>query len=175
MIVAIELLSLLSTLTLALLWIFNPTANFEPYTIISGVVFAAVELYRRRTKAKTEQTISLPTGMGGAGGNAKVGNGYAIGGKGGRGGVPGSGSGGAGGDAEAVSGLALGGEGGDAGQSDGGGKGGRSGFEVLGRPNYQFPDGTWLWDYGRGGDGADPADCNDNKQERDNESEKPLR
>jgi hypothetical protein len=50
--------------------------------------------------------------------------------------------------------LAVGGEGGEAGQLDRPARGGRSGAEVLGIPNIQLPDGTWLWDYGRGGDGG---------------------
>lgn len=154
----------MSTLVLASLWIFNPSGNYEPYTIISGVVFAAVEIYRRKTRNNTLPDLP-PTGIGGAGGSAKVGSGYAIGGKGGRGGVPGSGSAGAGGNAEvAGEGLALGGEGGDAGQADSGGKGGRNGFEVLGVPNYQFPDGSWLWEFGRGGDGAGPPPHGDENQ-----------
>lgn len=101
-------------------------------------------------------------GRGGRGGNAKIsGNGVAIGGRGGRGGVPGSAFGGDGGNAEVIGdGFALGGEGGEAGQANRGGRGGRSPFEVLGIPNQQFPDGSWLWDKGRGGDGgvAPPRD-----------------
>jgi hypothetical protein len=81
-------------------------------------------------------------------------SGKAIGGAGGGGGV---GRGGDGGDAKVVGdGMALGGEGGEAGQVDRGGRGGRSPLEVLGVPNRQLPDGTWLWDYGRGGDGGGP-------------------
>jgi hypothetical protein len=48
----------------------------------------------------------------------------------------------------------MGGEGGEAGQHHRGGRGGRSPLELLGMKNEQLPDGTWLWDYGRGGDGA---------------------
>jgi hypothetical protein len=77
----------------------------------------------------------------GRGGDAKVaGSGIA---KGGAGGSPGGGDGGSafvGGD-----GVALGGE---AGQAD---RGGRNPVEANGGPNPQMPDGTWFWDYGRGG------------------------
>ncbi|MEK7106509.1 MAG: hypothetical protein AAB895_04115, partial [Patescibacteria group bacterium] len=52
--------------------------------------------------------------------------------------------------------FAMGGEGGEAGQVDRGGRGGRSPLEILGIPNTQLPDGTHLWDYGRGGDGGNP-------------------
>jgi len=95
-----------------------------------------------------------PQGQGGAGGSASVaGNGQAIAGRGGGGGV--GGSGGKGGDANVNgNGFAMGGEGGEAGQADRGGRGGRSPFEVMGLPNERLPDGTWLWDKGRGGDGG---------------------
>ncbi|KXJ98083.1 MAG: hypothetical protein UZ19_OD1000803 [Parcubacteria bacterium OLB19] len=75
----------------------------------------------------------------------------------GGGGGPG-GKGGDGGSAEIVgdNGFAMGGEGGEAGQLDRGGREGRSPLEISGVPNTQLPDGTHLWDYGRGGDGASP-------------------
>jgi hypothetical protein len=96
-------------------------------------------------------------GTGGKGGNATAEeNGFAKGGPGGRGGP--WGSGGNGGDAHAKgNAVALGGEGGEAAQFDRGGKGGRSAAEIHGIPNRQLPDGSWLWDYGRGGDGASPT------------------
>lgn len=70
-------------------------------------------------------------GQGGRGGNASVaGNGTAIGGRGGGGGI--SGKGGDGGNAHIDgSGFAMGGEGGEAGQKDRGGKGGRGPLHVL--------------------------------------------
>ncbi len=97
------------------------------------------------------------TGAGGKGGNAVAEeNGVAKGGPGGRGGP--WGPGGNGGNAHAKGGaIALGGEGGEAAQFDRGGKGGRSAAEVHGIPNRQLPDGSWLWDYGRGGDAASPT------------------
>ena len=84
--------------------------------------------------------------LGGTGGEARAsGRGLAIGGPGGAAGP--YGSGGRGGDAHAFGeGIAVGGEGGH-----GDGRGGRSGAEVLGVPNERMPDGSWLWDYGRGG------------------------
>jgi len=95
---------------------------------------------------------------GGKGGDAKVvgDHGVAIGGDGGADGL--GGPGGPGGDAtvEGFKGRAVGGRGGDAGKEKWqGGKGGRSALEALGIPNVLLPDGTWLWDRGKGGDGAD--------------------
>jgi hypothetical protein len=103
-----------------------------------------------------------PDGRGGKGGDATVvGHGVAKGGRGGKGGPAGAGRGGDGGSAEVKGdGFALGGEGGEAGQPDRPGRGGRSPLEVLGAPNIKLPDGSSLWDYGRGGDGgwaAQPA------------------
>jgi len=171
---SLELLSLLTTLALALLWIVNPTQNIEPYTIISGLVFGATEWLRRRTNLirETQHQSIYAAGQGGRGGNAKVdGSGIAIGGIGGRGGSPGSGSGGAGGNAEVKgNGLAMGGEGGEAGQIDRGGNGGRSPLEILGIPNRQLPDGRWLWGFGCGGDGTSPEDDNSkSRKEAENE------
>ncbi|PKA72385.1 hypothetical protein ATI02_5438 [Pseudomonas baetica] len=174
MIRTIEVLSLLATFVLASLWICYPSGNYEPFTIISGAVFTTMEIYRRRTKMSTEPKALLATGQGGAGGNAKVGSGTAIGGKGGGGGVPGNGPGGAGGNAEVAGhGIALGGEGGEAAQVDRGGRGGRNGLEVLGIPNEQLPDGRWTWDIGRGGNGGAPQNQDDTTQSstRSNDSE----
>ena len=94
-------------------------------------------------------------GSGGQGEDARA-NGagsFAMGGPGGHGGV---GPGRAGGGAQGGPGVtSAGGEGGEAGQPDGrGGRGGGSGAEVMGAPNVPLPDGTHLWDYGRGGNGA---------------------
>lgn len=121
-------------------------ASLTLLATLAGLIYA---------ERKSPQKVS---GQGGRGGSAKVGgNGVAIGGLGGRGGVPGGGSGGAGGDAEVVGdGFAMGGEGGEAGQADRGGRGGRSPLEILGIPNQQLPDGRWLWEFGRGGDGGGP-------------------
>jgi hypothetical protein len=91
-------------------------------------------------------------GPGGVGGDARASGAQsvAVGGPGGRGGI---GPGQEGGSVQAGLGVtAAGGEGGEAGQP--GGRGGRSGAEVIGIPNVQLPDGTWLWDYGRGGNGG---------------------
>lgn len=155
MILALEAMSLIATAALAVLWALNPDGNFEPYTILAGVIFGWAELLRRKSGAKSS-VEEPPAGSGGRGGSAKVGgNGVAIGGIGGRGGISGGGSGGDGGSAEVSGdGFAMGGEGGEAGQADRGGRGGRSPLEVLGVPNQQLPDGRWLWDLGRGGDGA---------------------
>jgi hypothetical protein len=104
-----------------------------------------------------------PIGSGGAGGDAHADgpNSVAIGGPGGGGGV---GLGGPGGSVQAGSGgLVAGGEGGEAGQPDGrGGRGGRNGLEAAGIPNRQLPDGIWLWDYGRGGNGGSTSEYVEN-------------
>lgn len=104
--------------------------------------------------------IKLSNSNGGKGGDAKaIGkNSVAVGGKGGEGG-PG-GKGGDGGTASVIgdNSFAMGGEGGEAGQTNRGGRGGRSPIEILGIENRKLPDGTFLWDYGRGGDGGNPPD-----------------
>lgn len=119
---------------------------------------AEVMLYRDKLHAAIVQGEHQNSSCyrGGRGGNATVtGLGTAMGGMGGGGG-PG-GAGGAGGDAALVGrGFAMGGEGGEAGQGERGGRGGRSPAEVMGLPNILLPDGTHLWDRGRGGDGAVP-------------------
>jgi hypothetical protein len=123
---------------------------------MGGCAFVALkELFWPRSP-KAREDDPMPQGQGGRGGNASVGgHGTALGGKGGGAGL--SGRGGDGGDAQVRGdGIALGGEGGEAGQADRGGRGGRSPLEVLGIPNRQLPDGSWLWDYGKGGDGASP-------------------
>jgi hypothetical protein len=49
-------------------------------------------------------------------------------------------------------------------QADRGGRGGRSGLELSGVPNIELPDGTRLWEYGRGGDGAGPPSKDDSEE-----------
>lgn len=128
----------------------------HPWTIaIGGAVAAGLILHYIFGVGKNVRT----THNGGKGGDAKVSgnNSVAIGGIGGGSG-PG-GKGGDGGSAEAAgdNSFAMGGEGGEAGQAGRGGRGGRSPFEILGVPNTQLPDGTYLWDRGKGGNGADPV------------------
>jgi hypothetical protein len=98
-------------------------------------------------------------GPGGPGGNAEVqgDNSHATGGKGGRGGLgPGGPGGGASARGDGI--TYAGGEGGEANQPDGrGGRGGRSGYFTLGLPDFQLPDGRWISEFGRGGDGAHTA------------------
>jgi hypothetical protein len=95
-------------------------------------------------------------GSGGHGGRARVqgDNSVAVGGGGGRGGIS---EGGRGGDAEAIGDNVAyaGGEGGEANQPDGrGGRGGRNGHFTLYGQDFQLPDGRWISEFGRGGDGA---------------------
>ena len=133
------------------------------------IIVAVLLLLRSVFRGEPKEAISdeLPPSRGGSGGHARVaGSGIAIGGAGGNAGVPGAGKGGDGGNAEVEGdGFALGGEGGEAGQADRGGRGGRSPLKVLGVPNQQLPDGSWLWDKGRGGDGASPQNAEDSDSE----------
>ena len=116
-----------------------PTSFGYPAVAVC-VVFAliGIGLWAWPTASVITPEIGLRAGKGG---NAIVtGSGIA---KGGAGGAIGGGDGGSayvGGD-----GMALGGE---AGQAD---RGGRNPLEANGGPNVQLPDGTWIFDYGRGG------------------------
>mgnify|MGYP003641114423 CR=1 FL=1 len=133
------------------------------------IIVAVLLLLRSVFRGEPKEAISdeLPPSRGGSGGHARVaGSGIAIGGAGGNAGVPGAGKGGDGGNAELEGdGFALGGEGGEAGQADRGGRGGRSPLKVLGVPNQQLTDGSWLWDKGRAGDGASPQNAEDSDSE----------
>jgi hypothetical protein len=82
------------------------------------------------------EPVNIPAGKGGSGGHSRVeyGQGDAIAGKGGRGGVRGGGDGGAGGSAAVIGGRgnAIAGDGGDAGQAPGeGGQGGASPWNKM--------------------------------------------
>lgn len=128
---------------------------FNPWviTIVSGLVVGLI-LYFVFGIGKTKKLTS----GGGKGGNVKVegNNSVAVGGIGGGDGPGGKGGDGGGVDAKGDNVFAMGGEGGEAGQADRGGRGGRSPMEILGVPNRKLPNGTHLWDYGKGGDGAGP-------------------
>ncbi len=131
-------------LIVSLLWLFS-VPGWEPLVVCIGCIATLItQLYAKKDN------------NGGNGGNVKVSgnNSVGIGGIGG-----GAGPGGKGGDGGSVeafgdNAFALGGEGGEAGQTDRGGRGGRSPFEILGYENIQLPDGSFLWDKGRGGDGG---------------------
>ena len=125
------------------------------------LVFKSFSLPENQRKAGENSRMSdRNSGQGGRGGNAKVGVGLAIAGQGGKGGPIGCGNGGDGGSAEvSVNGIAIGGNGGDAGQANGvGGKGGASTLgpilKAFGIPNIRLANGDWLYDAGKGGDGA---------------------
>lgn len=98
-------------------------------------------------------------GSGGNGGSPTVtgNNNTVVGGQEGAGGSGASGGDGGAGIHHGDNLFIMGGEGGEAGQLASGGKGERSPFEILGHPNIQLPDGTRLWDKGRGGNGASPS------------------
>lgn len=142
------------TAVMSVVWLSDPTnAIYGPVLAFIGALIGVASTTIRIRKGKTSAPV---ISAGGKGGNASVkGSGTAIGGKGGGGG-PG-GKGGDGGNAHVDGdGFAMGGEGGEAGQLERGGRGGRSPLEILGFPNITLPDGSKLWEYGRGGDGGDP-------------------
>jgi hypothetical protein len=58
----VEAVLILITLTLAVLWIQEPSKNYEPYTIICGCLIGLVEVLRRRiaTDEHQEPAIDLP-------------------------------------------------------------------------------------------------------------------
>ena len=122
--------------------------------LLIAIIFDLVRhLYMKSDRPGTLED-STSNGRGGKGGNARVGgNGTAIGGPGGGGGVGGNGGDGGGAETDG-DGSSMGGEGGEAGQIDRGGRGGRSPLELLGYPNEILSDGTRLWEKGRGGDGG---------------------
>ena len=59
--VIIEILVLLVTAGLAVLWIRNPTGNYDPWFIISGIVLAGIEIFRRFRDRKQLES-GPPTG-----------------------------------------------------------------------------------------------------------------
>lgn len=53
--VFIEISASIATAGLAFMWIRNPSGNYEPWTVLCGVVVAGSEIYRRvRTRPKGE-------------------------------------------------------------------------------------------------------------------------
>lgn len=127
------------------------TIHVEEYravllALLLGLLAAVAAIAIRRTQP-------LPPGEGGKGGGGGeiLGNhGRIVGGRGGRGRVPGSkgGDGGSGGRIVGDHGLIIGGDGGNAAQWDGrGGRATRSPAEVAGMPSF-------AWGFGRGGWGA---------------------
>lgn len=50
MLVILELAALIATVVLAALWIRNPSGNYEPWTVLCGIVFTVGEVCRRHTK-----------------------------------------------------------------------------------------------------------------------------
>lgn len=151
------------------IWLTSQTVQGKFYLVTGISIFIIIFLFWNRPRQQSQPTYA--TSSGGAGGNATVGgSGMAVGGKGGNSGAPGAGTGGAGGSAHVEGdGFAMGGEGGEAGQADRPGRGGRGPAEVLGLPNITLPDGSRLWDYGRGGDGAGPIQSNGPNQDKSNE------
>jgi len=56
MIIIVEIVALIITVILAILWIRDPRGNYEPWTVICGVVTVGSEIVRRLTKKKNEKT-----------------------------------------------------------------------------------------------------------------------
>jgi hypothetical protein len=136
-------------------WIESHTLAVVIIEVLLVCMLGVIGFLIKRKYFKDEKFESI--GSGGHGGNAKVigQNGIAYGGNAGKGGIGGKGGDGGNAEAKGDNSFAMGGEGGDAGQSNGkGGKGGRGPAEVLGLPNIKLPDGTFLWDIGKGGDGG---------------------
>lgn len=57
----LELLLLLATLALAGVWIRNPAGNFEPYTIVFGVLIAVIDVVRRSLKSPGKEARTRKT------------------------------------------------------------------------------------------------------------------
>ncbi len=65
MILFIEILAIIITLILAILWAINPTGNYEPFIVISaGSVASFLEIYRRISSNKKDEeknTLEIQT------------------------------------------------------------------------------------------------------------------
>lgn len=59
MLVIIERIVFIITLILAILWTIDPNGNYEPYTVIGGLIFIAIDMIRRYSK-KTESNNIIP-------------------------------------------------------------------------------------------------------------------
>jgi hypothetical protein len=56
MIVIVEIIALIITVILAIFWIRNPRGNYEPWTVICGVITVGSDIIRRLTKQKNEKS-----------------------------------------------------------------------------------------------------------------------
>lgn len=54
MVVVIEIVLLLVTLVLGVMWVFNPSGNYEPSIVLCGAILAVLELVRRQSKKQHE-------------------------------------------------------------------------------------------------------------------------
>jgi len=60
--VVLEIIVAIVTAGLAVMWVRDPSGNYEPWTVICGVVLAGSEIYRRvRTRSEGEpKSLSKP-------------------------------------------------------------------------------------------------------------------
>ncbi len=56
MIVAMELCAILGAAILAIFWVLDPSGNYEPFTVLLGLVGASMEVYRRLKRKSHKET-----------------------------------------------------------------------------------------------------------------------
>jgi hypothetical protein len=59
--VFIEILMLIIGAIFALFWVRDPSGNFEPYIVVTGIILASIELFRRK-KSERSSLVSDNTG-----------------------------------------------------------------------------------------------------------------
>lgn len=57
--VVLEIIAAIVTVGLAVMWVRDPSGNYEPWTVICGVVLVGVEIYRRIQKRSENELKSL--------------------------------------------------------------------------------------------------------------------
>lgn len=60
MLLIIEIFSIFTVLILAILWIKNPSGNYEPWTVVCGVITAGIEIYRRCQTKSYNKSDQMP-------------------------------------------------------------------------------------------------------------------
>ncbi len=59
MLITLEIVAFIATAVLAVLWIREPNGNYEPWTVICGVVATVIELLRRIRGRKPSETTRI--------------------------------------------------------------------------------------------------------------------